>query len=376
MMLLDKINACCEFTIGALDGLYGWLTEAIAIVLVVFIFNFLIRWLLKLLHSHYEKENKYWKDSFIEAIYKPLSYFIWFFAAVQAIDLISARIGTPIPIENRHVLIAVGSVLALAWFLFRWKRNIIHNLNIRSKSHEITIDQGRIGAIDKLCTVAIIFFIFLLMLEATDRSMNIIIAFGGIGGLALAFASQEVISNFFGGFMIYLTQPFTIGDWVSIPDHSIEGIVEDIGWYMTRVRSLDKRPIYIPNSIFSKLIIITPSRMSHRVFKETFNLRNQDLSKAKKITQEIKEMLQQHFDIDLTQNITARLVAFGAYSVDIYVSAYTTVIDNDGFLRVKEDLLFKIADIVAKNDADFAIPTQTIDILRVPKGQRDIRDGR
>lgn len=366
-MLLDKIDDCCTFAVGALDGLYGWLTEAIAIIIVVFIFNFLLGWLLRRLHSHYEKHNRYWKDSFVEAIYKPLSYFVWFFAAIQAIDLISSRIETPIPIQNRHIFIAAGSVFAFGWFLLRWKKNIVRNLIVRSKSHEVTIDQGRIGAIDKLCTVAIIFFIILMLLEVTDRSMNTLIAFGGIGGLALAFSSQEVIANFFGGFMIYLTQPFTIGDWVSIPDHSIEGIVEDIGWYMTRIRSLDKRPIYIPNSIFSRLIIITPSRMSHRAFKETFNLRNQDLSKVKKITQEIKEMLQQHFDIDRSQNIIVRLAAFGTYSVDIYVSAYTTVIDNEGFMKVKEDLLYKIADIVTKNGANFATPTQNIDIRQLPQ---------
>ena len=362
-MLIDKINDCCSFAVGALDGLYGWISEAIGIVLVVLVFNYLTRWLLKKLHLHFEKQKKYWRDSFVQAVYVPISYYVWFFAFVQAVDLIAARIAVPIPIENRHMLLAAAGVFAFAWFLMRWKRNVVHHLIAKSKNREITIDQGKIGAIDKLWTVAIIFFSILMLLEATNRSMNTIIAFGGVGGLALAFASQEVIANFFGGFMIYLTQPFTIGDWISIPDHSIEGIVEDIGWYMTRVRSLDKRPIYIPNSIFSRLIVITPSRMSHRQFKEIMGIRYEDMPKIKTITQEIKEMLQQHFDIDRSQSIIVRFAAFGSYSLDISVSAYIPITDNEGFMKVKEDILFKIADIVSKNGAEFATPTQSIELL-------------
>lgn len=357
MYPFDQIDDCCLLAIDVLDGLYGWLSEAIGIVIVVLLVNFCVKWVLKRLHLLFERKKKYWADCFIQAIYLPLSSFVWFFAAIQSIDLISARIYLPIPIELRHDALAIAGVLAFGWFLMRWKHHVIKHMQLKSKKREIVFDQGKIGAIDKLCTVIIIFFVMLLSLEATDRSMSTIIAFGGIGGLALAFASQEVIANFFGGFMIYLTQPFTVGDWVSIPDHSIEGIVEDIGWYMTRVRSLDKRPIHIPNSIFSRLIVITPSRMSHRVFKETVNLRNQDLPKIKKITQEIKEMLQQHFEIDCSQSIIARLTSFGTSSVDISISAYTTVIDNEGFQRIKEDLLFQIADIIEKNDAAFAIPT-------------------
>lgn len=361
--MFEKINDCCTFAIGALDGTYGWISEAIALAVIVFIVNFVLRWVIKRLHLHFEKQKKYWVDSFFQAIYQPLSYFIWFFAGVQALDIIVSRLLKPMPIETRHCIVGVGAVLAFGWFLLRWKHNVVQHLKTKSKNREITIEQGKIGAIDKMCTVAVIFLIILMLLEATDRSMNTIIAFGGVGGLALAFASQEVISNFFGGFMIYLTQPFTIGDWISIPDHTIEGVVEDIGWYMTRVRSLDKRPIYIPNSIFTKLIVITPSRMSHRPFKETISLRNEDLPKLKKIIEEIRDMLEQHFDIDRGQSIIVRFGAFGAYSMDIHISAYITVTDKPGYMKAREDLLFKVANIILKNDAQFANPTQNIELL-------------
>jgi MscS family membrane protein len=126
---------------------------------------------------------------------------------------------------------------------------------------------------------------------------------------------------------------------------------------MTCVRSLDKRPIYIPNSIFSKLIVITPSRMSHRQFKETIGLRYSDFPNIEIIMKEIKAMLQANPGIDQTQSIIVRLATFGQYSLDISVSAYIPTIDNEGYMGIKEDLLLKIAAIIHKHGAEIATPS-------------------
>src|SRR5262249_16097448 len=171
----------------------------------------------------------------------------------------------------------IGAILSLSWFCLKWKTNVIKDLSTKSKDLTIVMEQNKIDVIDKVATIAILFSTILVLLEATGRSMNTLIAFGGVGGLALAFASQEVIANFFGRIMVYATDPFAKGDSIQIPNHSIEGIVEEIGWYMTRIRSLDKRPIYVPSSTFSKVVVITPSRMTHRRIKETIGLRYSDM---------------------------------------------------------------------------------------------------
>ncbi len=362
-MMLNNFEDCCAFAIAALDGVYGWVSETISITIFVFVFNFLAKWVLKRLHQRLESQKKIWKICFVKAIYTPLSYFVWFFASIQILDLIASRIFVNLPVDNRHTLIAVGALCTFCWFLMRWKSFVVSYMHAKSKTKEITIDPGKIGALDKIGTVTIIFFSILMMMEITNRSVNTIIAFGGVGGLALAFASQELIANFFGGFMIYLTQPFTIGDWILIPDHNIEGYVEDIGWYMTRIRSLDKRPIYIPNSIFSKLIVITPSRMSHRQIKETISIRCEDVSKIKSVVVGLKEMLQVHPDLDHQQPIIARFTSFGSSSLEILINVYTQTTSTEGFLKIKEDVLLKIVDVVEMHGAQLAMPTQHIAIL-------------
>lgn len=356
-MLFAKIEELIQFIISAIDGAYGWVTETVSLFLFVLIFNFAAKWILLKLHQRFERLNKPWQDSFVRALIKPLSIFVWFFACVHVIDLIAFRTYTAIPVETMHMALLIGAIICLSWFCLRWKKNIIQELSIKSKQHIIAIEQNKIDVIDKLVTVIILFSTILILMEATDRSMNTIIAFGGVGGLAIAFAAQEVFSNFFGGLMVYATHPFSKGDWIQVPDKDIEGIVEDIGWYMTRIRHLDKRPIYVPNSTFSKAVVITPSRMTHRRIKEIIGLRYEDMPSLRAIITDIRKMLKNHPEVDTQNSIIVNFDAFGLYSLDILVQAHLKVIDSEGFARVKDDILFKIADILQEHNAEMASPT-------------------
>ncbi len=359
-MIVDTVKNCCDFAVAAIDGVFGWMTETVALLGIVLIFNFLVNKLLKHLHYRFEKQKRVWQDSLVRALYKPLTYYIWFFALVHLLELIAIRVIPEATIENMHIVLSVGAVVAAAWFLQRWKRNILQYMITKSKNREIAWDISKLDVIDKLATVLIIFLMVLLVLEITNRSVNTLIAFGGIGGLAIAFASQEIIANFFAGLMIYATHPFAKGDWIIVPDRDIEGVVEEIGWYMTRIKSMDKRPLYVPNSVFSKAVLINPSRMSHRQFKETIGLRYTDMNKLKSIIADIKGMLASHPQIDHNHSIAVQFSSYGSYSLNILVSAYTPTIQSDEFASIKADILFKIGDIVLKHGADMAFPSSAV----------------
>ena len=101
-------------------------------------------------------------------------------------------------------------------------------------------------------------------MQALGYSISGVLAFGGIGGIAVGFAAKDLLANFFGGLMIYLDRPFSVGDWIRSPDKNIEGTVEEIGWRLTRIRTFDKRPLYVPNSTFTQISVENPSRMLNR----------------------------------------------------------------------------------------------------------------
>lgn len=353
-----------NFLIATLEGSYGWLSEVLAIFAIVILFNFFLGWVLKKLHTRYENQKKIWKDSFLQSLYKPLSYFIWFFALIQMVDLIIHHAFNSTYLQNKNMIYAIAAIGCLSWFLFRWKTYITSYLIYKSKNREITLDRGRIDVINKIVTIGIIFFSILLLMEATNMSMNTLIAFGGVGGLAIAFASQEIIANFFGGLMIYITQPFMVGDWVVLPEKNIEGHVEEIGWYMTRIRNFEKRPIYVPNAIFTKMIVHTPERMTHRRFSETIGLRYSDMGSMKSVIKDIKEMFHSHPDIDHSFSSNAFFSAFGPTSLDINISAYTPITNGDRFNELKQELLLKIYEIIKDNNTEIATPVTYIELVK------------
>lgn len=351
-----------DIAFAALDGSFGDFYEIVAVLSFVFFFNFLIGWALKLLHARYLQQRKIWKDSFVQAVLLPLTCIVWFFALVHVSNLLMMKFFSEHFIPDLHTLRVMTFIVGLGWFFLRWKRLLVKLTLQKSKNHEIAMDQGKISVLDKLATLVILFIFSLLMLEISGGNMNTLIAFGGVGGLAIAIASQEIIGNFFGGLMIYLTKPFTIGDWINLPEKSIEGYVEEIGWYMTRVRTFEKRPIYIPNSIFTKVVVMTPSRMSHRQFIETISLKITSASKVKGVVNDIKEMLLGHLEVDQTQTTLVYLKTFANNCLDIYVSAYVRTIDHAEYGKVKQSILLSIINILNEQGAELNSLTPIIQI--------------
>jgi MscS family membrane protein len=127
-----------------------------------------------------------------------------------------------------------------------------------------------------LLRVSVIITAILVALQSLGFNISAVLAFGGIGGIAVGFAAKDLLANFFGGLMIYLDRPFSVGDWIRSPDRSIEGTVEKIGWRLTSIRTFDKRPLYIPNSMFANISVENPSRMTHRRIYETIGVRYED----------------------------------------------------------------------------------------------------
>lgn len=359
--MLKSLDDCCQIAFNAFDGEYGWVSEVAALVLLVLIFNFIVKVILKKLHKYLSAHHNFWIDSLVRALYKPLSVYVWFFAILRLTEMAYERIFAKKMFTDLNFISTTGAIIASVWFVFRWKHYVIEQMAIKSRNGEIVLDRGKIDVIDKILTVFIVFITSFTLLELFGLNLNTLIAFGGVGGLAIAFSSQEIIASFFGGMMIYLTHPFVVGDWIVLPEKGIEGHVEEIGWYMTKIRALDKRPVYVPNAIFSKIVVINPSRMSHRPFKEVVGIRYSDRPKLKQIVSEIKDLFEHHPDIDQNMTLVVRLNAFGAYSLDIQIIAYTKEVSSIGYYRVREDLLTKILEIIHSNGADLPFPTTTIE---------------
>jgi len=202
------------------------------------------------------------------------------------------------------------------------------------------------------------------MLQTLGFSVAGVLAFGGVGGIAIGFAAQDMLSNFFGGLFLYLDRPFVVGDWVRSPDREMEGTVEKIGWRVTVIRTFDKRPLYIPNAIFSKIAVENPSRMQNRRIKETIGIRYDDAGKMEVITAQVEKMLKNHPEIDTNKTLMVNFDSFAPSSLDFFIYTFTKTTIWANYHIIKQDILLKTLKIIADNGAEAAFPTSTIHLAQ------------
>ena len=204
----------------------------------------------------------------------------------------------------------------------------------------------------------------LLVMQALGFSISGVLAFGGIGGIAVGFAAKDLLANFFGALMIFMDRPFAVGDWIRSPDKEIEGTVEEVGWRLTRIRTFDQRPLYVPNSTFATLTVENPSRMLNRRIHETIGLRYDDMDAMPAVVSEVEAMLKSHPDIDQAATLMVNFVTFGPASLDFFIYTFTRTTVWEEYHQVKQDVLLKTAEIIERHGAEIAFPTQTLHLAK------------
>ncbi|WMS88053.1 mechanosensitive ion channel family protein [Pleionea litopenaei] len=354
-----------------LQGESAWMTEIFIIVLATLILNLIWRQFHSRLFKRIIKTRTFWDDALFTALSRPVTWAIWItgisFAIESSqsnylIELIQFKAtGATEPTYINNVIL-IG---LFGWFLTRFVHESEQHLVEYQKQKtdkEDRVDETTIYAMSKLLRVSVIITITLVVLQTMGVSISAVLAFGGIGGIAIGFAAKDLLANFFGGLMIYLDRPFAVGDWVRSPDRQIEGTVEYIGWRQTRIRTFDKRPLYIPNSIFNNIAVENPSRMSNRRIYETIGIRYDDVAQMSSIVESVKSMLREHPEIDQTQTMIVNFNAFSASSIDFFVYTFTKTTDWIKFHEIKHEILLKIAEIIAEHSAEIAFPTSTLHV--------------
>ena len=294
-------------------------------------------------------------DALLLSIPRPLSLIIWVTGIAFAGEIIQRSTGTVI-LEVLAPLRDAVIIAALAWFLVLTIRHTETNYLNSDKD----IDPTTLDAISKLARISVVITALLMILQTLGFSISGVLAFGGVGGIAIGFAAKDLLSNFFGGLFIYLDRPFAVGDWIRSPDREMEGVVEKIGWRVTVIRTFDKRPLYIPNAIFSQVAVENPSRMQNRRIKETIGIRYDDADKMEAITCQVKEMLKEHPEIDTNNTLIVNFNSFAASSLDFFIYTFTKTTNWVQYHSIKQDVLLKILKIIADNGAEVAFPTSTI----------------
>lgn len=338
--------------------------------------------LFKLFKKFAEQVNS---ETFISLLLKPIEFFITistFFIAIRQLkhpldvtifnykkDIDKIKIiesFTYGDLVNKVFLFLI--ILSVFWIVLRVIDFIAYVLLVRAAKTANKADDQLVPFIKELLKFVIIFIGLFVMLGYVFEVNAVSLITGlGIGGIAIAMAAKESLENLLGSFLIFLDKPFTVGDIVRVD--GIEGTIERVGFRSTVLRSADKTTYVIPNrSMIDGVLENLTVRNARRVKFDigvTYETAAEDI---KKIISEVDAFLKAH---PKTSDSTVALDSFGNSALNVQVVYLVPSNDYNEFLRVKEEINFKVIEIVQQNNSDFAYPTQrTIGEATVKKEEK------
>lgn len=294
-------------------------------------------------------------------MYKPLE-FLFLVAAVTTLaeNMLPQVINIPKSIvqtlvRSTNCLTFVG---AAARVVFNIKGRIVRESAWQLELKGDLTRQRRLEAIDKLMSLGTLVVASFFGVRALGMDVNSVLAIGGVGGVAVGLAGREILENLFTGLIILSSNPFEVGDEVLFKPTSgqvVEGIVLDVGWYRTTIRSFEREIFTIPNSVFTRNVVLNITRKNREWrFYEFLYLRLEDLPRVSDIVSDARKILRQ--DSRIIQKLHRRVFLHNVTREHccIYISFYVEAANRDAFMAVKQDLLLAFIDCVQRNGAQLA----------------------
>jgi MscS family membrane protein len=212
--------------------------------------------------------------------------------------------------------------------------------------------------------IIILLIVIAAILSAWGYDTTTILAGLGVGGLAVALAAQKTIENLFGGVAVITDRPVAVGDFCKFGD--LVGTVEDVGLRSTRIRTLNRTVVTVPNAEFSTMTLENFSKRDKMWFHITLNLRRDTLpGQVRSLLQSISRRLKEHPQVEIGA-VPVRFIGVGTYSLDIEVFAYVLTPNYDEFLLIQQELLLWTLDAVEAAGTALAVPTQAYFSLSGP----------
>jgi MscS family membrane protein len=328
------------------------------IALIIFIFflllgNILSNYIIKIIVRLTSRDPSNMNNKIAQSFQKPLRYFIVILGTYWALRYLPLSAAQNIFI---YKIFRSSIIILIAWGFYELVG--IHSAISDEIKAKLKIDDILIPFFSKVIRFIIVALAIVLFASEWNYDINGFIAGLGLGGLAFAFAAKDALANIFGGIVIIMEKPFSIGDWVSTP--SVEGTVEDISFRSTRFRTFAQALVTVPNSTLANEAITNWTRMGKR--RLTFSLGLTYQTPGEKIeicVKRIKNMLIDHPQIH-NETILVNFDKFSESSLDIFLYCFTNTTVWKDFLDVRQDVNLKIMNILKEEDVSMAFPSRSI----------------
>lgn len=305
-----------------------------------------------------EKTETVYDDLFLSAINKPLELLFvigGFWIGVQILQL-------PVePVDARKFAYGILKLLLtvdVAWALYNLVNLVEVWISQWVSSSESELDDHLLPFVRKFLRITVVVVAVLVAVQNLGFSIAGLIASLGIGGLAVALAAQDTLANVFGSFMIIADRPFHIGDMIKYD--SVEGKVEEVGFRSTRIRTLDRSLVSVPNRLITNTAVNNLTRMTERRVRFVIGVTyDTPPEKMRQALQAIRALLAARTDLDQTSTLVY-FNDFGASSLDILVQYFTLTTAIPEHLAIREEIGLAIMEELERLGLSFAFPSQTV----------------
>ncbi len=344
-----------DFQLYNLD--YKKLLFALIIFLLFFILRYVITiWIIPFILKLTQKTKTTVDDELVKILTPPVRLFITFLGLLLAFKVLEFK--------NRNVdffLIKIFKsfiVFTFCWILLRAESVFGKTLRKIFIKKNMSTAISFIPVFNKFIKAIVLILGFFVIVQEWGFNIGALITGLGIGGVAVALAAKDTVANFFGSLMILFDTPFKIGDWIETS--KMEGVVEDIGFRSTKVRTFAQALVSVPNSILANEVITNWSKMGKRRITYKLGIKySTDVEKIKRVVSKTRLMLENHPEID-SETIFVYFNEFADSSLNIFLYFFTKTINWKKYLEVREDVNLKIIEIFEKEHVEFAFPSASV----------------
>jgi MscS family membrane protein len=262
--------------------------------------------------------------------------------------------------EVRELLVALG----VAWTLLRWHTELRRNRDRYAAEILPRLNQQDrhflFDVIQKLISIAIWAIVIAELLQLVGVSAAVLVTAGGFGAAAVGFGAQGIVSNSLSGLSLYVNRPFIVDDFIEIPSEELSGTVEEIGWFYTRLRSRDRQPVYVPNTIFTRSPVVNNTAVDNRRVWIDFSLSFADRPLIPAIVAELEQLLAGHPGVAQHKTLAVHFTGYGESSLNLRLLCHCIGQSLEEGWALQQELLLAIGAVVERHGATMPFPTRTL----------------
>ncbi len=350
------------------DGVWAQWLVALGILFITVVLR---RYFIALLHRITQNLTKKTKttldDAVLEAAEKPLSWLILLMGVWAAVMVIKPTSDVLPLLDIVERLGRMVSIVLIGWFLWRLIDGLAIYASSQAKETDSSLDDQLVPFISKTLKLFLVVTGILVVAQNMGYSISGLIASLGIGGIAVAMAAKDTIANLFGSVMLLIDRPFTVGDWIKTSQ--FEGVVEEIGFRSTRIRTFSQTLVNVPNSMLANMVIDNIDARSKRRIKMRIGITYAtSTDKMQQAVTGIEHILKAHPGVDQDFSLV-KFDNFDDSALSIFLYYFSKDKNWAAYLQVRQEVNLQIMALLKSLELEFAFPSQSLYIEQIPEQQ-------